>query len=119
MQQRIGLARRRIAITRPDRAAARPRRGHTWRAVSRINRSIHRLDEGKSAFGELCRLHFPQPNPRATAIVVNERHAGLLEGPLDDLSGRSAGLTDAGFELVDGDNPNPGAFGQIVLGPSQ
>lgn len=65
------------------------------------------------------RLRFAQSHARATAVRVDERHAGPFEGTLDDLSGGAAGLTNASFELVDGHNPNPGALGQIVLGPSQ
>jgi hypothetical protein len=54
---------------------------------------------------------FSQSNPNTTAIGIgigiDERHASLFEGAFDDLAGRTTGLTDARFELVDGHNPNP------------
>ena len=51
------------------------------------------VDQRNRLFGVLWRLRFEQSHARATAIVVDEDHAGLFEGALDDLSGRAAGLT--------------------------
>jgi hypothetical protein len=55
----------------------------------------------------------------ATAIFLDEDDTGPLKRPPDDIECGAPRLANAGLELMHGDNPDPGALSEIVLGPSQ
>jgi spermidine synthase len=81
--------------------------------VAQVRRDILRI----GLFAGLFFSRFSKPNTGATAVLVDELDAGILEGALDYLESRASWRACPGFQLMNRHNTDTGCTSKILLTP--
>jgi hypothetical protein len=72
---------------------------------------------GSVYFAGLFISRLSKPNTGATAVLVDELDAGILEGALDYLESRASWRACPGFQLMNRHNTDTGCTSKILLTP--